>query len=81
MDKITGDEPAGVYIDTGAISQPSGGLTIRQKFAESAMQGLLSTLSAEVDWCPNLEGVKYAAQLAVKAADFLIEELNKPTDK
>lgn len=52
------------------IDSPQEGLTKREYFAAKAFQALLTTDKA---WISN-EGY---AQLAVKLADALIEELNK----
>lgn len=46
------------------------GLTKREYFAALAMQGLLAKETMDL---------RNAAQFAVQAADFLIEELNKPS--
>lgn len=53
------------------------GLTKREYFANSALQGLLSIFDAQNSLVPNYDNTKYMVQLAVKAADKLIEELNK----
>jgi len=55
------------------------GLTKREYFAAKAMQGLMTTLIPTADYqlCQNYENVKYMADLAVSAADELLEALNK----
>ena len=61
-----------------AISGDNGyqqdGLTKREYFAGLAMQGLLSIYDEKIV-PPNLDNVKYMAKLAVRAADFLLQEL------
>jgi hypothetical protein len=57
------------------------GLTKREYFAAKALQGLMTTLIPLENnhSCPNLENVKYCAELSVKAADELLEQLkNNP---
>lgn len=62
-------DPNVSYIVKSALSQ-SNGLTKREYFAALALQGLLPTgISTSIE-----EDVKNA----VKLADLLIEELNKP---
>lgn len=75
MNKLTGNEPV-MPILNEPIANDGYGLTIRQKFAESAMQGLLSMMNRE-DFPPNYDNVEYCARLGVTAADILIKELNK----
>lgn len=55
------------------------GINLRQHYAGLAMQGLMTTLipTAGNKLCPNYENVKYMANLAVTAADELLEALNK----
>jgi hypothetical protein len=57
------------------------GLTKREHFAGLALQGLLSTLSADsyLEFAPNIKNVEYVAQLSVLAADKLLEELENQT--
>jgi len=59
------------------FSYPKYGLTKREYFANSALQGLLSIFDVENNLVPNDDNIKYMAELAVNAADKLIEELNK----
>ena len=71
--KIHGDSPAfakaAFYADKyGIIDAPQEGLTKREYFAAMALQGLLANDSALIT---------SKARDAVKAADALIEELNK----
>jgi len=80
--KITGNEPAMPFeaaTENELLSGHITGLTIRQEFAARAMQGLMTTLmpTSNNQLCPNDENVKYMANLAVSAADELIEALNK----
>lgn len=56
--------------DSVQVTMYSNGLTKREYFAAMIYQGM----SAIPD---NLEARKMSAQLAVKCADALIEELNK----
>jgi len=71
---ITGNEPAQPYIRTGD-DLVYAGLTIRQEFAARAMQGILSTLSAE---SPLSKPAAFLiATESVMIADALINELNK----
>ncbi len=74
--KITGNEPAfskaAFYHPDGGCDSPNTGLTIRQYFAVTAMQGMLSDYTY-VDGCT----IQSAAQDAVSFADALITELNK----
>ena len=58
------------YHPDGGIDSPQEGLTKREYFAASALQALITSDKA---WM-STEGY---AQLAVKIADSLIEELNK----
>lgn len=70
MEKITGNEPAHPH---GAWGQQTGtGLTIRQEFAKTALQGICSKQGSldSYDW-------NFLAKHSVKAADALISELNK----
>jgi hypothetical protein len=77
---ITGNEPAmPAKVDEydnflGDITTNTTGLTIRQKFAAMAMQGILS--SCDPDNNPFISPVDCAVQ-SVKCADALINELNK----
>ena len=80
MKKITGNEPAmpssvccnenGIYI-YGNTSDGGNGLTIREKFAMAAMQGLLSNETS------ILRKPSEIATMAVLASYALINELNK----
>lgn len=77
---ITGNEPAmpatssefDVFVGDHSVYHT--GLTIRQKFAAMAMQGILS--SCDPDNNPFISPVDCAVQ-SVKCADALINELNK----
>ena len=85
---ITGNEPAmpssvccneqGIYKGSDAPSSVGGnGLTKREYFAARAMQGMASSAYWSenfVDYEPDLKKVM---EIAVKAADALIAELNK----
>lgn len=82
---ITGNEPANplsICVDENGIYNSSqtemgneaNGLTIRQKFAESFMAALLSNTNGIIGDIPALENI---ALCAVRAADALINELNK----
>jgi hypothetical protein len=70
--KTHGDSPAfskaAFYTDEYGIDAPKEGLTKREYFASMAMQGLLANDSALIT---------SKVIDAVKAADALIEELNK----
>ena len=70
--KTHGDSPAfskaAFYTDEYGIDAPQEGLTKREYFAAMAMQGLLANDSGLIT---------SKARDAVKAADALIEELNK----
>lgn len=70
--KITGNEPAMPITLDDSSNEYYTGLTIRQEFARTAMQGLLAN-------APNghLSNSKEGCQLAVQWADDLITELNK----
>jgi len=59
------------------LSQDSSGLTTREYFASSALQGLLSIFNEDGGYhiVPNEENAVYMAKLAVKAADALIAAL------
>lgn len=61
----------------GRINEHSEGLTKREYFAAMAMQGILSN-----EWfysSQRLQGsIDAASEFAVKSADALISELNKP---
>lgn len=73
MDKLTGNEfamPQGDITLSGTVFT-KGGLTIRQKFASEALQGLLAGRSGGSSF-----NIGYV-ELAVKYADNLIDELNK----
>ena len=90
MGKITGNEPAQPVVveqmtpvrpdqrphpkPVSMIQVESPGLTIRQEFAARAMQGYIS---AGNNNSPDMERI---AHLAVTQADWLIAELNKPTN-
>jgi hypothetical protein len=81
---ITGNEPAMPIVEDinyeGKVvaEMQYSGLTIRQHFAAMAMQGLLSIYDANGQGLvPNEDNVKYMAKLSLKAADALINELNK----
>lgn len=67
------NEPAFACVSNNFIQE---GLTKREYFANSALQGLLSIFDAQT-LVPNYDNTKYMVQLAVNAADQLIEELNK----
>ena len=73
------DSPINVIIYSVSGECENAGLTKREHFAAIAMQGLMSTLipTADNQLCPNYENVKYMADLAVSAADELLEALNK----
>jgi hypothetical protein len=70
--KTFGNSPAfskpAFYHPDGAIDLPNNGLTKREYFAAIALQGLLANDSGLIT---------SKARDAVKAADALIEELNK----
>ncbi len=68
-----GSEPAFAQVGTDLFSKPFlfGGLTKRELFAAMALQGVMSA-----DLQDQLTYQQCSAQ-AVKAADALIEELNK----
>lgn len=75
---ITGNENAFAVISfdsEGRICIERDGLTIRQKFAESAMKGLLSNLNI----CDGKdeETINWVSDGAVRFADALINALNK----
>ena len=56
-----------------------GGLTKREYFASKALQGLLSIFddNTQSPIVPNDANTKYMAELSVKAADYLLEALQK----
>lgn len=64
--------------DDNAFPSMSGtrGLSVRAELAKAAMQGLLANTRM-----PVFEPYSDMAAWAVKAADALIEELNKPRKK
>jgi hypothetical protein len=63
----------------GSVNYVEQGLTKREYFASKALQGLLGIYdSGQNAIVPNEENVIYMGKLAVKAADALIAELNKP---
>jgi len=64
------DDPVNA-ITEGVAGPPTGGLTKRELFAAMALQGVMSA-----DLQDQLTYQQCSAQ-AVKAADALIEELNK----
>lgn len=78
---ITGDEPITPLYSFGNIPQNKeeralveggslySGLTIRQEFARSAMQAIISK--------NGTAGYSFSASLSVKIADALIEALNQ----
>lgn len=79
--KITGNEPANPLsqFKSSELAHIEGagvltGLTIRQQFAAMAMQGILAN--------PELGLVPYnkTAEMAVRQAEALLVELNKPTN-
>lgn len=72
MSKITGDEPINVTNFKDGETNCTG-LTIRQHFAAMAMQGLLNGVRRY----ETKDDEKRIAEMATKAADALIEELNK----
>lgn len=75
MGKITGNEHALGLVRPGGLIEE--GLTIRQRFAAMAMQGLLSCGDHNQ---PDLKGWDERASIAgysVQMADALITELNK----
>ncbi len=54
------------------------GITKREYIATHALQGLLSIYDSEhARVVPNTDNIQYMAELSVKAADILLEELNK----
>lgn len=74
--KITGDEPAHPTKKWGNQLETMHGLSIREEFARSAMQGLMSVDNKGP--AENWEQLaKEAARIAVLVADALIDELNK----
>jgi len=78
--RINGSEPAtGFSIPGDDKAGWHPGLTIRQEFAVRTMQGLMATLTPTLDnqLYPDYQNVKYMANLAVSAADILIEALNE----
>jgi hypothetical protein len=68
---ITGNEPATGY---GSDSYDCPGLTIRQRFAMEAMNGLCATHDSEGTWKHDSELV---AKASVEYADALIKTLNE----
>jgi len=60
---------------------PEGGLTIRAEFAARAMQGMLAAAVEfkELQDTPHHIRPEARAKFAVRHADALIAELNKPT--
>ena len=82
---ITGNEPA-MPLDSMNVGHPETiGLTILQKFAESAMQGMLANPyfaahAPREKVSDSSESLDYhLARRAVEVAQNLIKELNKTT--
>lgn len=78
--KITGNEPA---MPNGAWGQQTGtGLTIRQQFALSCLQGMLANAAIFSAFPESMakDAHKLFAEAAIEHADVLIEELNKKTN-
>lgn len=78
---ITGNEPVQKQQVTtitpfGNTDGFYGGLTIRQKFAAMAMQGLLANFQANGMYGSSV-GYPMVEEAAVRCADQLIAELNK----
>lgn len=68
--KRNGDLPA-MPVEHNGWGEPCNGLTKREMFAMLAMQGLIAS-----DVCGNLHEPR-CAELAVKAADALLAELER----
>ena len=68
-EQIKGDQLADAIIERG---NRLGGLTIRARFAESAMKGILANSGEDHAFSPEKVGAE-----AVKYADALIDALNK----
>jgi hypothetical protein len=70
-------EKAVFPINGDVISNAHLGLTKREYFAAKALQGLLTLYddTAGCDIVPNESNVIYMTKLAVKAADYLLLEL------
>lgn len=70
---------ANKHNDPKEYNIPMIGLTKREYMASQALSGLLSIYenNEQNPIVPNEDNVKYMAKLAVKAADALLEELNK----
>ncbi len=70
MEKITGEEPAyPVAVNNGLC-----GLTIRQRIAMAAMQGILSART-------NSKKPYYVAREALEYTDELIRQLNEESNR
>lgn len=76
--KITGNEPALPQVfhhsnnqNGNAIYESTSGLTIRQEFAKTFMATMMMEESPTTEYW-------FHAKEAIKAADALIRELNKP---
>lgn len=83
--KITGNEPAyakSAYVSGTNIDPPQTGLTIRQQFAMSAMQGMcansnVSEAAANIGVRTGKTWEQIVAANSVYMADMLIAELNR----
>ncbi len=76
-DIVTEPERDKQYSATYGNVYSHGGITIRQHFASLAMQGLLVRYKIDERY-GNSASYPMVAEMAVKEADALIEELNKP---
>jgi hypothetical protein len=63
--------------DTYIVTDSYPGLTKREYFAAMALQGILANSFALEQANKNWGGIESPQQAAVKAADALIEQLNK----
>lgn len=78
---ITGNEPINpMHPDSSGNDSDRIGLTIRQEFARSAMQGILSNHDYTTTLSSKFSGEEFnraVANDAIHLADTLIAELNK----
>lgn len=66
-------------VNDNIYSGESIGLTKREYTAISALSGLMASLDGNIQGQePNEQNILYYSALAVKAADFLLQELAKP---
>lgn len=78
MSKITGNEPAVGYSIPQNFDNYYDGMTIRQRFAMAAMQGIVGGYMNSPRPLTEIDQIPIDAAIwSVKFADTLINELNK----